>query len=142
MLSPWPLHHILHRCAVRWAAHPTADAQAAQEPHSRPDFGVVYAFLGSLFDERLKSQQLVDHEQLLRDLGPSDRATLHQLLQSLTHGLSRPNTVHRFAQVSSGRAATVCCGKRAALCAAAGPACLVLSLRKAGHSPALLCLEL
>ena len=80
-----------------------------QEPFQRPDFGVVYAYLGSLFDEGLNSQSLVDHEALLQDLGPKERGTLRQFLHNLITGLSSPDAVQMLGQVGEPAAGAAAC---------------------------------
>ena len=64
---------------------------------ARPDFAVVYAFLGSLFDNALES---VDHVKMLyQDLPVQDRRTVQLLLGNLTAALRRPDTSDLYAKV-------------------------------------------
>ena len=82
----------LHSCApaLTWALH------LQDLTDGRPDFAVVYAFLGSLFDEALDA---VDHAKMLhQDLPLQDRRTVQTLLANLTAALRRPETAAMYAQ--------------------------------------------
>ena len=62
----------------------------------QPDFAVVYAFLGSLFDDATGG---MDHGRVLeQDLPPQDRRTVHMLLGNLAAALRDPDFAALYAQ--------------------------------------------
>ena len=67
--------------------------QAAAD--AKPDFAVVYAFLGSLFHQGLDG---MDHQSLLCELPVRDKSTLQLLLGNLAAALCRPDTIQLYKQ--------------------------------------------
>ena len=69
----------------------------SDEEGAPPDFAMVYAFTGSIFDPKCAS---IAHEDIVAQMHTNDRRAVIQLIRTLAYNLSSPDILHQF-QVSS-----------------------------------------